>query len=272
MAGVVKRQNGALFALFAAMLLALIAGSLEVHKGIACARGSFSFDIFETACMQRVAGLFLYLAIFAAVVFYICATHGTLAGAFAAVGSIALFYASLLAAFLASLLLPLLFFSGALLYAMGGGASVGKAAAKLGLKSTNIFLDAAYGVAGFVGAIAIAIMIASAFASVGADDSAAVREKIIAMPALVLLWAVVVAPIGEEVFFRGLLLQRIGAIASSVVFALVHIFYGSLAEIAVAFCIALAFCHIARVRKGTVAPIISHALFNAFSIILMLYA
>ena len=99
-------------------------------------------------------------------------------------------------------------------------------------------------------------------------DSSAVRIGIF-------FFAVVLAPLAEETFFRGILLPvlvrrmgaRIGIALTAAGFAALHANTGSFVSLAI-FSVALS---IAYVRTGTLwVPVLMHALFNAASLALLL--
>jgi membrane protease YdiL (CAAX protease family) len=97
-----------------------------------------------------------------------------------------------------------------------------------------------------------------------------------ALVALVAGFAVVAAPLFEELFFRGfaypVLKQRFGATAAlltiSVVFALVH---GHLPSAAPLFALSLGLGIAYEVTGSLIAPITIHALFNAANVAMLLY-
>jgi membrane protease YdiL (CAAX protease family) len=91
------------------------------------------------------------------------------------------------------------------------------------------------------------------------------------------LFAVTIAPVTEELFFRTFLfnigLRHIGlwgsAIASSVLFGLAH---GSLTDAIPLACVGIVFALVYYRTRNAYASMISHALFNAFSIVGLLFA
>jgi membrane protease YdiL (CAAX protease family) len=90
-----------------------------------------------------------------------------------------------------------------------------------------------------------------------------------------LFLAVVLAPIAEEILFRGILLRglqrRFGASAAvfltSVLFALIHMHLPALAPI---FVLSIGLCLACLYTRSLLIPILMHALFNAFSLAIML--
>ena len=93
---------------------------------------------------------------------------------------------------------------------------------------------------------------------------------------LAALVAVVVAPVTEEVIFRGVLFRAmadkfglwVGAVASSVIFALIHIEIVFSQPIALGglFLVAMVLAYAYHRTGNLVVPIIGHAVFNAFSL------
>jgi membrane protease YdiL (CAAX protease family) len=110
-----------------------------------------------------------------------------------------------------------------------------------------------------------------AFASLllGFNDQQKVTEKISDLPLLVLLFAAVGAPITEELFFRGYLTGRIGIVASSAVFGLMHLAYGSVVEIVGAFVIGLVLASTMKLSKSVTPCILAHMAYNTLAIIVM---
>lgn len=94
---------------------------------------------------------------------------------------------------------------------------------------------------------------------------------------LVVLAAVVVAPLAEEVLFRGFVygvLKRytdapFAALSSSLMFAIIHLHVGSLLPLWV---LALLFCLAYEVSGCLLAPMLLHMIFNGTSIALMQFA
>jgi membrane protease YdiL (CAAX protease family) len=93
---------------------------------------------------------------------------------------------------------------------------------------------------------------------------------------LVVVAAVVVAPLAEETLFRGFVygvLKRytdapFAALASSLMFAIVHVHVGSLLPLCV---LAVLFCIAYEISGCLLAPMLLHAVFNTVSILGMLF-
>lgn len=103
----------------------------------------------------------------------------------------------------------------------------------------------------------------------GINDQEKVAEKIGGLPLYILAFAVILAPLSEELFFRGLLVPRLGILGSSALFSLSHITYGSVVEVAGVFLVGIILGYVFR-RSGSIAPcILSHMLYNGISITVM---
>jgi len=103
----------------------------------------------------------------------------------------------------------------------------------------------------------------------GFNDQQKVSEKIGSLPLALLLFAVIGAPVTEELFFRGFLTGRAGVVLSSVVFGLMHFAYGSVVEVLGAFAIGLVLAMSFRLTKSITPCIVAHMAYNAMSIIFM---
>ncbi|MFH0922888.1 MAG: type II CAAX endopeptidase family protein [Candidatus Micrarchaeota archaeon] len=106
--------------------------------------------------------------------------------------------------------------------------------------------------------------------ALGFLDSEKIAVIINNQPMLMLIVAVTLGPIGEELLFRGYLVPRIGVVFSSVLFALFHYGYGSVSEIAAALTVGVILGLHVRKHKDVYSCIIAHAAYNAFSIIIVL--
>src|SRR3989344_5020303 len=105
----------------------------------------------------------------------------------------------------------------------------------------------------------------------GLLDNEIVVDLIAAQETLTLVLAVTVGPIGEELLFRGYLLNKVGVWAQAFLFGLLHFSYGSTAEILAAFTVAALFGLYMKREKNIYACITAHALYNLMSIIAVFY-
>ena len=83
-----------------------------------------------------------------------------------------------------------------------------------------------------------------------------------------LLFSFLVAPINEEILFRGFMVPRIGILASAVLFSVPHLLsYSSVSELIAAFIFGIAAGYAFK-KTGSLYPsIIAHALVNLISIL-----
>ena len=100
--------------------------------------------------------------------------------------------------------------------------------------------------------------------------------------ALTIVYAIVIAPIGEELFFRGVLFRSlrdrhgfwVGAVGSAIGFGLIHYIPGSAIDAAllmiVMFLTGIALCFLYERRGTIVAPLAAHVTFNVIGIVLIL--
>lgn len=98
------------------------------------------------------------------------------------------------------------------------------------------------------------------------NDQAKVSEKINALPLAVLLFAVIGAPLTEELFFRAFLVPRAGVILSAVIFGLMHFAYGSVVEVLGAVVIGLILGASFKFTKSATPCMLAHMIYNAISI------
>jgi uncharacterized protein len=88
------------------------------------------------------------------------------------------------------------------------------------------------------------------------------------LPVYVLIFSVFIAPINEEILFRGFLVPRFGIILSALVFALPHlIIYSSFSELIGAFIFGLAAGYMMKKTNSLYPSIIAHILVNAIAVL-----
>ena len=134
-----------------------------------------------------------------------------------------------------------------------------------------------WGVVAWIGATAASAGVVWALERVGFDAEPQAAERAIQLvdPWLVILAVVILAPIAEEIFFRGVVFNawlreggpRWAFIGSSVVFALIHVSAVALLPI---FLLGLALAWIYRRTGNLLAPIAMHATVNGISVALAL--
>jgi len=139
----------------------------------------------------------------------------------------------------------------------------------------------------FAACVAVAVAITGIFLLAGALDTENVYEKVVVLPLPALILAFTLAPLGEEMLFRGFLFRKAaewlgtrlkgaprwmaGALFSSLLFSLMHASYGSLAELAVAFAVGMTLCLGVKQTGSLVPAVLAHAAFNFVSIFMAVF-
>lgn len=91
-------------------------------------------------------------------------------------------------------------------------------------------------------------------------------EKVKALPDYLKI-LVLIAPISEEIFFRGLLNFFVGPIVSSIIFGAAHFSYGSFFHIIAATLIGLIFAFYVKVKNNLIVPLTVHILINILALV-----
>jgi hypothetical protein len=134
-----------------------------------------------------------------------------------------------------------------------------------------------WGVAAWVVATALGALMVVVLEAVGIDPEPQTAEQAVNMlePWIVVPAVVIVAPIAEEVFFRGVVFnawlreggRRWAFIGSSALFAIIHL---SLVSIVPIFVLGLALAWVYDRTGSLLAPIVMHAVVNGISVALAL--
>jgi len=159
-----------------------------------------------------------------------------------------------------------------------------------------------------IGSVALSFFISAILYCFGMLDSDLVSRKIQTLPVPVLLLAFTLAPIAEEVLFRGYVFRKAtdilsclkfiptgkfrkilpanvncqiynskknawiaGAVCASLVFSALHFSYGSKAELIVAFSIGILFCAVTEKTDSIYPALIAHAAYNLLSITMAVF-
>ena len=120
----------------------------------------------------------------------------------------------------------------------------------------------------FAALVVAAMALSTAFNFFGLNDLGLVSESVELASSIIPLFFIlaILRVISEEVFFRGFLVEKIGIVASSGVFALFHIGYGSIAEIIGAFVLGLILAKAFQLNKNLYPNILAHAAYNAIAL------
>jgi membrane protease YdiL (CAAX protease family) len=134
-----------------------------------------------------------------------------------------------------------------------------------------------WGVVAWLGSTGIAAVVVYLLELLGIEPEPQAAERAIAMldPWLVILAVVILAPIAEEIFFRGVVFnallresgRRWAYIGSSALFAVIHV---SLVALVPIFVLGLALAWIYQRTGNLLAPMAMHATVNAISVALAL--
>jgi len=139
---------------------------------------------------------------------------------------------------------------------------------KIGIPG-NLKTNILYTFLGFAALFLTLFILSLIFSFIGFNDQSKVVDIARDLPLYVLVLAVFLAPISEELFFRAFLTPRIGVFLSSLVFGLFHFAYGSVVEIAGAFSIGLILAWIYKKSGSLVPAMVIHLVYNALAIIVM---
>ena len=136
-----------------------------------------------------------------------------------------------------------------------------------------------YIMAGFVAIFVTLFILGYILTYLGLNDQENIMDIVNMLPLYLLVMAVVFAPIGEELLFRAVLINKIkkytgstiaAIILAAAIFAMLHLSYGSVVEIAGAFSIAVILGIVYVKSESIIPPIAIHMIFNLFSISFML--
>ncbi|MEM3215833.1 MAG: type II CAAX endopeptidase family protein [Candidatus Micrarchaeaceae archaeon] len=128
------------------------------------------------------------------------------------------------------------------------------------------------GVVLFLAIFALEAVVTSIEAVTHVTISTNVSNVFSGAPLWFFVFAAVIAPINEEIMFRGLFVPRLGIVASAVLFAIPHYVYGSTygIEVIAAFVFALLAGYIYKKTGSLYASTLAHMLVNIFAVISLL--
>ncbi|MBI4360531.1 CPBP family intramembrane metalloprotease [Candidatus Micrarchaeota archaeon] len=137
---------------------------------------------------------------------------------------------------------------------------------RLGLQSKPIPQTLALGALIFFALMAGVLLLSLALGAWGWLDFSPVEKLVAALTFWDVLLVVTLAPVAEELFFRGFLLPRFGLPLSSIAFALGHAGFASVAVVASAFLGALVLGYAYQKTGNLYACMLGHALFNVANV------
>ncbi len=136
----------------------------------------------------------------------------------------------------------------------------------------EILITALHSVGLFIAMAAIVMLFGMMLILLGMPpDNSGVFQKIAGLPFYMIGVAVFLAPLGEEVLFRGFAAKRFGVLASSAIFALAHFAYGSYYEMAGTFLIGILLAVYLRRANNLAACIGAHMIYNFVTVFLLLF-
>lgn len=126
-----------------------------------------------------------------------------------------------------------------------------------------------FSISGFIAIFVVLFILGAIAIFTGFNDQEKVQEKVDELPIYILAFAIIAAPISEELFFRAFLVPRTGIVLSSFLFGMMHFAYGSVMEVAGAALIGLVLAGIFKISKSITPCLIIHVAYNLLSIAVM---
>jgi uncharacterized protein len=165
-----------------------------------------------------------------------------------------------------SLLMPFAVFS----YLLAKGQSLKAIIKNLGLSRNSINSKSLLaGLALFALIVVMELLISAFSQATGVQLPTNVAEVLDGMPIYFLLFTFIIAPIDEEILFRGFLVPRFGIIASALLFAVMHLTYLSVSQFVAAFVFGLLAGYFFKKNNSLYTTILAHALVNFLTIAAM---
>ncbi len=191
-----------------------------------------------------------------------------------AITSVALYYDLILGQAMANLIstmsVSLLFPSIVISYMLAKGDNLSGIIKSLGLSKDKFNLKyLLIGVALFALIMILDLLFSSITSYLHLSFPTNVKSVFSNMPIYFLIFSFTIAPIDEEILFRGFLVPRIGIIQSAFLFAILHFGYGSISEILFAFIFGLIAGYAFKKTTSLYTSIIGHILVNMLTIILL---
>jgi len=149
---------------------------------------------------------------------------------------------------------------------------------KLGLNKKNLAKGVVFGIIAFVSILFFTIFVEAILALFGINASTGV-EEILSQNIVLILSAIFISPLCEEIFFRATLIDffeknlkntNFSIILSAIVFSVFHFGYGSFLEVFGAFVAGIILAFIYKKSKTLIAPITAHFLYNLLTISLLI--
>lgn len=168
-----------------------------------------------------------------------------------------------------SIALSLLFASVVFSYLLSKGKGVRDILHELGLSRAGLSArNVAIGIALLIATLVFGAALQEFSAITGLPLPTNVQTLLAGMPLYFLAFTFLVAPLCEEIMFRGFLVPRIGIVLSAVVFAIPHLLtYGSVSEFAAALFFGLLAGYVLKRTRSLYPSIIAHMLVNLLTVV-----
>ncbi len=132
-----------------------------------------------------------------------------------------------------------------------------------GINPRNIM----YGILLFMAVLSFGALVSLVSYATGIPLPTNVQTVLNGLPLYFLIFTFLIAPINEEILFRGLMVPRIGIIFSAIIFAVLHASYLSVSEFAAALLFGLIAGYAFKRTGSLYTSIIGHMLVNLLAII-----
>ena len=173
---------------------------------------------------------------------------------------------------LASIAISLILSFAALSYMLRKGDGVKKTINELGLSNDKFSLKmVVYGILLFVAYIGVVFLIGIIAYLANKQVNSNVSTVIGGYPLYALVFVAIIAPINEEIFFRGFAVPRIGVIISAILFAALHYSYGSYVEVFKALWFGICAGYLFKKTRSLYPSIVTHIMVNATTALLLLH-
>lgn len=158
-----------------------------------------------------------------------------------------------------SLFFPSIVFS----YLLYKGNTIGKIISQLGLSKDKVTVKfILLGIAIFIAVMIFGLALAAFSQVTGIQLPTNVQDALAGTPVYFLIFTFLIAPINEEIFFRGFMVPRIGIVASAIIFAFLHLSYLSISEFVAALFFGLLAGYVFKKTKSLYPSIVAHAIVN----------
>jgi membrane protease YdiL (CAAX protease family) len=156
------------------------------------------------------------------------------------------------------------------------GSTAGQIISYLGLSRDKLTLKVVFiGIGLFISVVILGLVIGLVSIATNVSLPTNVQTVLAGTPLYFLIFTFLIAPINEEIFFRGFLLSKIGKylgiaagiILSALIFAALHVSYLSISEFAAALFFGLIAGYVFVKTKSLYASIVGHMLVNFVTII-----